>query len=143
MGTRLASPRGVRLPIALAFALSIAAEQAWAQAPDLGQRLDEAKALLREARLEEAIQKLQGVVGVLERQRALKLRRGEIADACVELGFSHLRLGDRDGARRAFQSALLLERTRRLDPGIYAPAVVTLFDEARLSLEHSSGRPQP
>jgi tetratricopeptide (TPR) repeat protein len=125
---------------AVVVALLLASNESQPQTQDVSQRLEEAKALLREARVTEAIQKLQSAVAMLERQRGLRSRRAEVADACLELGFSYLRLGDRAAAREAFQSALLLERTRRLDPQIYAPAVVTLFEEARLAVERSSGR---
>ena len=132
-----------RASIAITFALLIAPDPAWAQAPDLTQKLDEARALLREARFDEVIQRLQAVVGALERQRDLKMRRGEVADACLELGFSHLRLGEREAAREAFQSALMLQRTRRLDPQLYVASVVALFEEARAVVERSPGRRQP
>lgn len=130
------------MAIALVFALALASDQAWAQA-DASQRLEEARALLHAARIAEAIEKLQAVVGMLERQHDLKRRRGEIADACLELGFSHLRAGEREAAREAFQGALMLERTRRLDRQLYAAGVVALFEEARAVVERSSGRMQP
>lgn len=130
------------MTIAVVFALALASNPALAQA-DASQRLEEAKALLRAARITEAIEKLQAVIGMLEQQRNLKARRGEIADACLELGFSHLRVGERGAAREAFQSALMLERTRRLDPQLYAAGVVALFEEARAVVERSSGRMQP
>ena len=135
------SSRTFSLALVLASVLS-GLESSRAQSPDVAAELEEAKALYRQGRYDRAVSKLQGAIARLERLRDLEVQRAQLADACLQLGFSYVALGDRAAARAAFKSVASLDQDRRLDPQVYGASVVALFEEARgeAGIEAATGR---
>lgn len=118
--------------LAFVFAAALSGlESSSAQSPDVAAEIEEAKALYQQGRYDQAVSKLQGAIARLERLRDLEVQRAQLADACLQLGFSYVALGDRAAARDAFKSVASLDRDRRLDPQVYGASVVALFEEAR------------
>ncbi len=123
-GRRLGSLVGV----AVSFSAAIVVP-----APRLAfeQQLEDAKSLYRQGSFQEAISKLLGVVDELKPLRDVELRKPQLADAYLHLGLSYVAVGERAAGKEALKALLRLDRERRLDPEIYAPKVVALFEEAR------------
>lgn len=105
--------------------------------PDVEHELEDAKALYREARFAQAIAKLQLAIAHLDGAKDPRLRRGQ-ADAHLHLALSYVALNDPTAAKESLKAMLRLDRDRRLDPEVYAPKVVELFEESRAELARES-----
>ncbi len=103
----------------------------FAQQLDVDSELEEAKSLYREARFAKAIVKLKATVERLEQLRDLQARRIQLSDAHLHLALSYVALNDSRAAKESLQQMLRADRSRRLDPDVYAPKVIALFDEAK------------
>ena len=103
--------------------------------------LDGAKALYREGRLQESIIALQTVVLKLNQQRELQNRTSQLTDAYFHLGLAHLAMRNEAGAVESFRQVLALDPARTLDPEIYAPRVISMFDQARSEVPAARSRP--
>lgn len=121
---------GRRCLVALLGAAFLCNPVVRAQQLDVQQELEEAKALYREAKFAQAIAKLQLVVARLE-QAGDRGARGGQADAHLHLALSYIALNDPAAARESLKAMLRLDPERRLDPQVYAPKVVALFEEAK------------
>lgn len=93
--------------------------------------LDEAKTLYRQAKIAEAIVKIEAAIARLERLRDLQVRRSALADACLGLGLSYFALGDPGSVREILRAAVALDPGRHLDPDIYGPRILALLEQAR------------
>lgn len=128
--------RGLTLALAAWIALGAAP---WGEATEPAQQeraqLEEAKALYQSARFDAAIVRLEHAVTRMQRLRDLELRRLLLGDAYLHLALAHLALDDRVAARDAMRRMLLADRDRRIDADLYAPKVVTLFDEVKRELD--------
>ncbi len=96
--------------------------------------LQAAKDCYRDADFQNAVSLLHTAVQDLESRSDVQAARGQLADAYLHLALSYCALRDADAAKDAFRKLLGLDRSRRLDPAIYAPKVIDLFERARLSL---------
>ncbi len=96
--------------------------------------LQAAKQCYRDADFQKAVSLLHAAVQDLESRRDVQSARSQLADAYLHLALSYCALGDAEAGKDAFRKLLGIDRSRRLDPAIYAPKVVDLFDRARLSL---------
>ncbi len=96
--------------------------------------LQAAKDCYRDADFQNAVSLLHAAVQDLESQRDVQSARSQLADAYLHLALSYCALGDAEAGKDAFRKLLGVDRSRRLDPAIYAPKVVELFERARLSL---------
>ncbi len=121
--------------VAVSFSAAIAVP-----APRLSfaQQLEDAKSLYREGSFQEAISKLLGVVNELKPLRDVEARKPQLADAYLHLGLSYVAVGERAAGKEALKELLRLDRERRLDPEIYAPKVVALFEEAQAEVAAES-----
>jgi hypothetical protein len=115
----------------VAVLVSTSAAIAAGQQPDLDRELAEARALYGEAKFPEAIARLNVFVGRLESLPDFPRRDEQLVEACLLLGLAHVALDDLPSARASFKRVLRVRPDRRLDPEVYAPKVVMLFEEAR------------
>ncbi|HEX6738280.1 MAG TPA: tetratricopeptide repeat protein, partial [Vicinamibacteria bacterium] len=127
-----------RCLLSLLLLVSPLAASAAADEPDLAA----AKSLYAEARFAEAIPLLQQAVRALEPQRADAAVRSQLAEAYLHLGLSYFALRDLATAKDAFRNVLRLDASRRLDPDVYAPKLVELFEQARLALTAAGSLPE-
>jgi hypothetical protein len=112
--------------VALLVALRVVAA-----VPAAPEDLEQAKKLYREGHFSESITSLRLVVATLGQSQDLGLRRIQLADAYLHLALSHVALGDMENGKQALKEMLRIDAGRRLDPEVYAPKVVALFDQAR------------
>lgn len=118
---------------------------AHAQPLEIDRELEEAKALYREAKFAQAIAKLDRVVGRLEQMRDLQARRIQLSDAHLHLALSYVALNDPTAAKESLKQMLRADRNRKLDPDVYAPKVIELFEEAKkeVAVEPAAAAPPP
>jgi hypothetical protein len=110
----------------------------WAHAQDgLERELDVAKALYRDGRLEEAVSALRTVITKLTDLSETQTRKSGLADAHLHLGLSYLALRDEPAALDNFRRAIAWDPARTLDPDIYAPRTIGVFERARSDVEES------
>jgi hypothetical protein len=102
-----------------------------AASTDIDSELEAAKALYREAKFGQAIARLQTVIGRIEELRDAQARRMQLPEAYLHLALAHFALDDPAAAKESLKQLLRLDRGRVLDPQIYAPQLVALFEEAR------------
>jgi hypothetical protein len=114
------------------------AAAAGADEPDLAA----GKSRYSEARFAEAIPLLQEAVRALEPQRGDAAANDQLADAYLHLGLSYFALRDLATAKDAFRNVLRLDASRQLDPEVYAPKVVELFEQARLAVTAAGSVPE-
>jgi hypothetical protein len=120
----------------MAVLLCLMAGPAVSAAQDDPEReLDEAKALYRSGRLDEALDALRSVIGKINALRDLQSRRIQLADAHLHLGLTYLALRNEPVALENFRQTAALDPNRRLDPEIYSPRVVGLYDRARAEVD--------
>lgn len=105
-----------------------------AQALDLDHELEEAKALYRQARFAQALTRLQEIVDRVEQAAQSPAHTAQLADAHLHQALSYIALNDSQAAKQSFKAVLRLDSARRLDPDVYAPKVLALFEEARREL---------
>lgn len=116
------------------------------QQGDPERELDEARALYREGRFDQAIPKLLSVVSQLKELRDLQRGKLRMADACLLLGLSYFALRDESAVLENFRQVVVLDPDRTLDPEIFSPRVVSLFEQVRTeTLAHAKEDrgPQP
>jgi hypothetical protein len=120
--------------IALSTQLALAALTLALQAGAAPQSepLETGKSLYQQARFPEAIETLRKAVERMEGDASDEQRRRRLVDAYRYLGLAYFALGEREIARDAFKNVLSLDPSERLDPELYAPKVVELFEQARL-----------
>ena len=111
--------------------LSFAASAHAAEDPS---SLEAAKELYRVADFQKAVPLLHEAVQQLESLRDVEAARSRLVDAYLHLALSYCALGDPDAGKDAFRQLLVVDPSWRLDPAVYAPKVVDLFERARLSL---------
>lgn len=102
-----------------------------AQSGELERELDEAKTLYREGRFDATVAKLRGVIAQLQQLRDIQSRKVQLADAHLLLGLAHLAMRAESDALENFRQVVTLDPGRTLDPEIFSPRVVALFDRAR------------
>ena len=116
---------------------------------DQAEALEDAKALYEQGRFAQALTALQSVIEALERRAqsggpAMQTEtRLQLEDAYLHLGLSYVALDDPDGAMSAFGSVLALAPDKRLDPRVYAPKVMEIFERARARQPASGPTPPP
>lgn len=115
------------LLLGIAFLSSLVSVRA--QQPGVEDDLEEAKGLYREAKFAQAIARLQRVVARLEPLVDARARDAQ-ADAHLHLALSYIALNDPAAAKESLKAMLRLEPARRLDPQVYAPKVIAVFEEA-------------
>jgi len=122
------------------------------QATDLEHQLDAAKELYREGQIDQAIVALRQVIAQLNKLQDQLGRHSQLAEAHLHLALSYVALRDESGALENFRQVAALDPQRRLDPDVYSPRVIGLFDRARADIpsaraaivpadEAASGRP--
>jgi tetratricopeptide (TPR) repeat protein len=121
--------------LVVASALGLATLQT-PPATDAPEPLEAGKTLYREARFGEAIDTLVLAIRSLEKSGDVAARTRRLADAYLHLGLAYYALGEREIARDAFKNVLRIDPEQRLDPEIYAPKVVELFERARTLIPH-------
>jgi hypothetical protein len=97
---------------------------------DFARELDEAKALYRDGRFGQTIATLQTLVLRLQSDEGSRAPAIE-AEAHLYTGLAYVALDDPEAAKASFERLLRLAPDRRLDPDVYAPKVIALFEEAR------------
>lgn len=102
-----------------------------AQQPDVDRQVEEAKALYRDGSFAEAIVKLQDAISRLQLLRDIEVKRIQLAEAYLHMSLSYFALDNSAAAKETLKGLARLDRQRRLDPQIYAPPVIALFEEAR------------
>ncbi len=122
------------VPILSAIVLLTATAGARAQQGDVDRDLEEARTLYGEARFPEAVARLDALTARLETLPDLPRRDERLVDACLLLGLAHVALDDPSSARASFKRVLHVRPNQRLDPEVYAPKVVTLFEQARVEV---------
>lgn len=122
-----------RIALLAALGAALAGGRAAVQAhqADVDRELEEAKALYRDASFSDAIVKLQDAIGRLKLLRDLDARRVQLADAYLHLALSYFALDNRAAAREHLKAMVRVDPERRLDPKIYAPPVIALWEEAK------------
>jgi hypothetical protein len=134
-----------RAAIVLGLLLATALVGGWAafgiQQPEVDRDLEEAKGLYREAKFAQAIAKLQSAIGRLDQLRDLEVRKIQLADAYLHLALSYVALNDSTAARETLKQMVRLDRSRRLDPEVYAPKVIEIFEQARAEVAAEPQKP--
>jgi hypothetical protein len=113
--------------------LAILAALAPLGAQEFTRELDEAKALYREGRFGQTIARLQTLILRLQDNGGSRAPAIE-AEAHLVTALAYVALDDPDAATASFLRMLRLSPDRELDPEVYAPKVVALFEEAKKSL---------
>jgi hypothetical protein len=116
--------------IAATIAACSAGPAAAQEPPDLV----EAKRLYEAAEFQKAVSLLHHAVQALEPQRQMETARVQLADAYLHLGLAYCAIGSAEAGKDAFRGLLRIDRDRRLDPEIYAPKIVDVFERARMSM---------
>jgi hypothetical protein len=119
------------LLLALATRPALAAESALA----LAQQVQASRQLYSDGDFGAAVERLQKLVAQTEPRPRSEERRRSLADAYFYLALSYAAMGDPDTATDAFVNVLRLDAGRRVDPEVYAPKVVALFENARAVLD--------
>lgn len=122
--------RGLSAVVFLAFVTLVSPAPAQSQT-SVEQELDEAKVLYRDGHLDEAVAALRSIIPRLNAIQDLQRRRTQLADAHFHLGLSYLAMRDDPGALENFRQVVALDPDRALDPDVYSPRVLALFDRAR------------
>jgi tetratricopeptide repeat protein len=104
--------------------------------------LDAAKILYRDGRLDEAIGALRMVIAKLNELRDVQIRRLPLAEAHFHLGLAYLAMRDESAAIENFRQVAALDPDRVLDPEIYSPRVIGVFERARSDVVRTLG-PKP
>ena len=125
-----AAPR-VILPLLLAAMTVLPSVAVAAQQSELERDLDEAKVFYRDGRLDEAVSSLRDVIAQLNMLRDQQNRRTQLAEAHLYLGLSYFAVRDESAALQNFRQVAALDPGRVLDPEIYSPRVMALFEQAR------------
>lgn len=97
--------------------------------------LDQVKVLYRDGRLDEAVASLRDVIAQLNRLRDQQSRTTQLAEAHLYLGLSYFAVRDESAALENFRQVVALDPGRTLDPEVYSPRVVSLFQQARADVE--------
>src|SRR2546427_6725213 len=107
--------------------------------------LDGAKILYRDGRLEEAIGALRTVIVKLNELRDVQNRTQQLAEAHFHLGLAYLAMRDESAAVENFRQVSALDPDRVLDPEIYSPRVLRVFERARSDVVRvpAGDRPDP
>jgi hypothetical protein len=122
---------------------------AGAQAPvatrgaDVDSELEKAKSLVRDGRFAQAVAKLQGVVVRLEQVGQAQAHNARLGEAHLHLALAYLALDDPAAAKESLKALARVDPARRLDPEVYAPKVIALFEEARAESTREPASPQP
>src|SRR5215213_2451667 len=103
--------------------------------------LDRAKLLYSEGHFDEAVTSLRVVLVRLQELGDLQRRQGRLADAHLLLGLAHLAMRQESDALEQFRQVLVLDDTRLLDPEVFAPRVVALFERARAEVLQGRAKP--
>lgn len=106
--------------------------------PEPDRQLDEAKDLYRQGRFDDAIGRLREAIGQLEMLRDLEGKRTQLADAHFLLGLTYLAVRDEPSALENFKRTVVHDPHRTVDPEVFAPKVVNLYEEARKQVQASS-----
>jgi hypothetical protein len=114
-----------------------------AQSDEVERELDQAKALYSEGRFADAIVKLRTVIVRLEELRDLESRKVQLADAHLLLGLAHLAMRREPDGVENFRQVVALDPGRRLDPEIFSPRVVALFERVRSEAVAASAEELP
>jgi hypothetical protein len=104
------------------------------QPGDIERDLDRAKTFYRDGHLDEAVGTLKQVVSQLNQMRDNLSRKAQLADAHLHLGLSYFALRDESAALENFRQVVALDPDRTLDPDVYSPKVMSLFEQARSDL---------
>ena len=131
------------VPVLLATVLWGAAAGAGAEPGDLDRDLEEARTLYGQARFPEAVARLEALAERLETLPDLPRRDEQLVEACLLLGLAHVALDDPAAARASFKRVLRVRPDRRLDPEVYAPKVVALFEQARVEVATDAAAASP
>ena len=111
---------------------------AGAQSTAVDRELDDARTLYREGRFDAAIVTLRSAIEQLQQFRDVQARKVQLADAHLLLGLAQLAMRAEAEALDNFRQVVTLDPERALDPEIFSPRVVALFDRARA--EAAKGR---
>ena len=125
----------VILPLLVFLALLSPSASVAGQQSSLERDLDEAKVLYRDGRLDEAVAALRGVVAQLNKLRDQQSRKTQLSEAHLYLGLSYFAVRDESAALENFRQVAVLDPSRRLDPEVYSPRVMSLFDQARADVD--------
>jgi len=125
------------------LAVTAAGAAASVQQDELDHDLDRAKVLYGEGHFDEAVTSLRVVIVRLEELADLQSRKERLADAHVLLGLAHLAMRQESDGLEQFRQVLALDDTRRLDPDVFAPRVVALFERARGELSQEAAKRLP
>ena len=115
------------------------------QQSNVDRDLEEAKTLYREARFTDAIVRLQNTIERLKLLKNLQARKTNLGDAYLHLALSYFALAELPLAKAQLTNVLRSDPDRQLDPQIYAPQVIALFEEARkeVAKEPAAAAPPP
>ena len=105
--------------------------------------LDGAKGLYEEGRLDEAIGALRSVIVKLNELRDVRDRTRKLAEAHFHLGLAYLAMKNESAAIENFRQVAALDPDRVLDPEIYSPRVLSVFEEARSDVVRSLASDRP
>jgi hypothetical protein len=125
----------VILPTLIGLTVLVAPSSAAGQQSSLERDLDQAKLLYRDGRLDEAVASLRDVIDQLNKLRDQENRTTHLAEAHLYLGLAYFAVRDESAALQNFRQVAALDPGRRLDPEIYSPRVISLFDRARAEVE--------
>jgi len=105
------------------------------QQTDLERDLDRAKVLYRDGRLDEAVASLRDVIDQLNTLRDQQSRKTQLAEAHLYLALSYFAVRNESAALENFRQVVALDPSRTLDPEVYSPRVIGLFEQARGDVE--------
>ena len=105
------------------------------QQTDVERDLDQAKVLYRDGRLDEAVASLRDVIDQLNTLRDQQGRQTQLAEAHLYLGLSFFAVRNESAALENFRQVVALDPRRTLDPEVYSPRVIGLFEQARGDIE--------
>lgn len=114
-----------------------------AQSTAIDRELDEARTFYREGRFDSAIVTLRSAIEQLQQFRDVQARKVQLADAHLLLGLAHLAMRAEGEALDNFRQVVTLDPERTLDPEIFSPRVVALFDRARAEVSKDRNKPSP
>jgi hypothetical protein len=102
--------------------------------------LQRAKQLYREGRFTEAVHQLSAATTAIEASGDTTARIARLGETYLHLGLCHAALNELTLAKEAFKSLLMLNPGYELDPEIYAPKIIELFEQARLAARAAAPR---
>jgi hypothetical protein len=120
----------IRLTIVACFLIA-APVNATLQQTAIEEELDGAKILYRDGRLVEAIGALRTVIVKLNELDDVQNRTQQLAEAHFHLALAYLAMRDESAAVENFRQLAALDPDRVLDPEIYSPRVLSVFERAR------------